>query len=282
MPERPDLEYVVPLLNEALSGRRIAAVHAGDPVVQRLMVPGGLDVLVGRTIEQVVRRSNVVCVYLDAEVDLALAPMLAGRFALKKPSHKRTKDTVLALDLSDDTSLWVRDSVRMGRVITLPHRQWDCLPGLPKVGIDVLSAVFTKAAFRALAKKRRDQVKLFLLDKGALDSFGNAYADETLHAAKIHPKTRVNELQPADLDRLHDAMVATLSHARDHIAAAKPPIDKKLRDFLSVRNRKGEACPVCADAIRTTGVRGYDAFFCPTCQPDVKGRGFVDWRKARS
>ena len=41
----------------------------------------------------------------------------------------------------------------------------------------------------------------------------------------------------------------------------------------------GEPCPVCATPIRTTGVRGHDAFFCPRCQHDAKGRGFVDWRK---
>ncbi|HJN72824.1 MAG TPA: hypothetical protein QGF58_02720 [Myxococcota bacterium] len=29
-------------------------------------------------------------------------------------------------------------------------------------------------------------------------------------------------------------------------------------------------------------VRGHDAFFCPSCQPDTSGRGFVDWRKLPS
>ena len=169
----------------------------------------------------------------------------------------------------------------MGRVVTLPKGQWEKTPGLPKVGIDVLSKAFTLDALRTLAKKRREQVKLFLLDKAAFDSFGNAYADETLHAAGIHPKTRVNELSDDDMQRLHAAIIRVLTHARDHIEAAKPPLDKKLRDFLSVRNRKGEACPVCETPIRTSGVRGYDAFFCPQCQPDKKGRGFVDWRNAR-
>lgn len=281
MPERPDLEYVVPRLRTALVGRCITAVHAGDPVVQRLLVAGGLDVLVGRTVEDVTRRSNVVNIHLDDAVDLVLAPMLAGRFALKEPRNTPTQDTVLALHFDNTTSLWFRDKVRMGRVVTLPKGEWEKTPGLPAVGIDVLSDAFTVDALSALAKKRREQVKLFLLDKAAFDSFGNAYADETLHAAGIHPKTRVNELTDDDKQRLHAAIIRVLTHARDHIEACKPPLDKKLRDFLSVRNRKGEPCPVCGTAIRTAGVRGYDAFFCPQCQPDKKGRGFVDWRRAR-
>jgi formamidopyrimidine-DNA glycosylase len=281
MPERPDLEYVIPRLHTALAGCRITAVHPGDPVVQRLLFPGGLDVLIGRTVDRVTRRSNVVNVHLDTDVDLVLAPMLAGRFALKEPRHKRTKDTVLALDFDNNTSLWFRDKVRMGRVVTLPKGHWEKTPGLPEVGIDVLSNAFTVDALRALTQKRREQVKLFLMDKAAFDSFGNAYADETLYAAGIHPKTRVNELADPDLVRLHAAIIRVLTHARDHIEAASPPLDKKLRDFLAVRNRKGEACPACETPIRTAGVRGHDAFFCPQCQPDKKGRGFVDWRNTR-
>jgi len=281
MPERPDLEYVVPRLHQALVGRRITSVHPGNPVVQRLTVPGGLDVLDGAQFQDITRRSNTVCFHMDGDVDLVVAPMLAGRFQLTTPTRKRTKDTVLALDLDDSTTLWVRDKVNMGRVVTLPSRQWEKTPGLPHVGIDVLGPEFTLQALKKLAKKARNQVKLFLLDKALFDSFGNAYADETLFAAKIHPKTRVNELDDDALARLHAAIIDTLQSAIDHIVTAQPKLENKLRDFLNVRNRKGEPCPVCGTAIRAAGVRGYDAFFCPSCQPDTKGRGFVDWRKAR-
>lgn len=111
------------------------------------------------------------------------------------------------------------------------------------------------------------------MGKEAIDSFGNAYADEALFEARIYPKTRVRSLAPADLDRLHDAIVTTLSRAREEIARRRPPLEKKLRDFLSVRNRHGEPCPRCGTKIRRAGVHGHDAFFCPSCQPATeKGR----------
>jgi formamidopyrimidine-DNA glycosylase len=279
MPERPDLEYQVPILDSLLRGRPITGVHSGDPVVLRLTVAGGTDVLVGRRIEAVTRLAHTVCLHLDADVDLAISPMLAGRFQLNPTSKKRTKDTVFALDLDRDESVWLRDDVSMARVTTLPFRRWDLIPGMPSVGIDVLSPEFTRDAFRAIAKGRRDGVKTFLRDKGALDALGNAYADEALFAAGVHPNTAVRELALADLDRLHDAIVAVLTEARDTIAFRKPKLDEKLRDFLKVRNRKGEPCPRCGAPIRVTGVKGHDAFFCAHCQPDKKGRGFVDWRK---
>jgi formamidopyrimidine-DNA glycosylase len=154
------------------------------------------------------------------------------------------------------------------------------VPGLEKQGLDVLNPkVFTHEAFRALARKRRDQVKVFLMDKGALDSFGNAYADEACFAAGLHPKTMMKSLNDADLDVLHDAMVKVLTSARDEIAARKPSLDEKIRDFVQVRNRHGEPCPRCGTTIRRAGVHGHDAFFCPSCQPETRKTSIVDWRK---
>lgn len=281
MPERPDLEYAVPILREALVGRSIAAVRVGDPVVLRLAVAGGVDALVARRIVDVTRLGHTVRVHLDAEVDLAVHPMLAGRFSLQPGERAPTRDLVVSWALDDGRALWLRDDVRMAKVTVLPHGRWEAVPGLLPVGVDVLGPAFTREALRDLARRRRDQVKTFLLDKAALDSFGNAYADEALFAAGVHPKARVRELDDAALDRLRDAMVAVLTEARDQLAARRPALDEKLRDFLKVRNRKGQPCPRCGAPIRVAGVNGHDAFFCAVCQPDRAGRGLVDWRKAR-
>ena len=168
----------------------------------------------------------------------------------------------------------------MGKVYIVPHGDVAQVPGLGKIGVDVLDRKrFTKKVFRDIASKRRDQAKVFLMDKEALDAFGNAYADETLFEAKIHPKTWVRSLGDDELDRLRDAMVRTLTHARDTITARKPALDVKLRDFLNVRNREGEPCPRCGTKIRKAGVHGHDAFFCPQCQPETRRSGIVDWRK---
>jgi formamidopyrimidine-DNA glycosylase len=50
----------------------------------------------------------------------------------------------------------------------------------------------------------------------------------------------------------------------------------KVRDFLKVRMK--ETCPRCGSKIRTAGVKGMDAYFCPHCQPETRP-GLVDWRK---
>ena len=95
----------------------------------------------------------------------------------------------------------------------------------------------------SLLKHRRDQVRVFLLDKKALDSLGNAYADEVLFEAGIHPKTFCRSLSHDDGVRLHDAIVKVMREAVAEVAGRGEPIDVKVRDFLKVRRK--EICPRC-------------------------------------
>lgn len=288
MPERPDLHHQVPILDRELAGRTITAVHVGIPVVVRCLAPGRLqDLLPGHRFTRATRQLHFVRLPLDppegaSPLELIVHPMLAGRFQLVPDDQAMTKDTGVALSLDDGRQLRFRDSEKMGKVYLVAQGGQDQVPGLQPVGLDVLDPkVFTFEAFAALASKRRDQVKLFLLDKAVLDSFGNCYADEALFAAGIHPKVRVRELSREQLQALHAAMVRVLREADAAIAAADPPLQDKLRDHVKVRNRAGQPCPVCGATIRAAGVRGHDAFFCPQCQPDDLGRGFVDWRRRR-
>ena len=63
------------------------------------------------------------------------------------------------------------------------------------------------------------------------------------------------------------------------VEEAEEPIHVKVRGHMKVRNRKGKPCPRCGGTIRREGVRGYDVFFCPTCQPPSR-KLFIDWSRA--
>lgn len=278
MPERPDLEYFVPILHERLRGQRITAVKVQKPIVLRVAVQGEpSQLLEGEVFRSVERRAHfVIFDFEDPALQLVISPMLAGRFLFA--GKKLPRDVAMTWALANEETLVYRDDVQMGKVYILERGAWQVVPGLQQIGIDVLSEAFTPEALATLAKKRRDQVRVFLMDKSALDAFGNAYADEVLWEAQIHPKTRVNKLSADDLVRLHHGIVTVMRHAVDTIQARKPAIDEKLRDFLKVRNRHNEKCPRCGGTIRRAGVHGHDTFFCPTCQPETRKTGIVSWK----
>jgi formamidopyrimidine-DNA glycosylase len=275
MPELPDLIYVLSRLREKILGREVTAERVREPVVLRFTVQGNLSLLLGRTLADVFRKSHFL-VFRFEGLDLAVNPMLAGRFRLAEPGKSDEKSLGFALGFGD-VELRYLDDKKMGKAYLIATDDWQAIPGLQTGGVDILSEEFTRERFVSLLKHRRDQVRVFLLDKKALDSLGNAYADEVLFEAGIHPKTFCRAISHDDGVRLHDAIARVMNEAVAEVEARGEPIDVKVRDFLKVRRK--QTCPRCGGKIRTAGVRGMDAWFCPRCQPASRP-GFVDWTRA--
>ncbi len=274
MPELPDLLHILATLRERLEGRVVSSERVKEPVVLRFAVRGNLSLLMGRTLATAFRRSHFL-VFRFEGLDLAVNPMLAGRFRLSPPDAKDEAALAFCLGFGD-VELRYLDDKAMGKAYLIASDDWKAIPGMQAGGVEILSAEFTRERFVSLLKHRRDQVRVFLLDKKALDSLGNAYADEVLFEAGIHPKTWCRSLGHEDAVRLHDAIVKVMREAVDEVARRGAPIDVKVRDFLKVRLK--ETCPRCGSKLRTAGVKGMDAYFCPRCQPATR-EGLVDWTR---
>lgn len=291
MPELPDLAYVESVLQPALTGKRIVAARTGDPLVLRVMVTDPFPAaLVGRRVDAVTRRGHFMHFALDGAkgdaggpLSIVINAMLVGRYRLLTvdPAQPTPRDPValgLALRLEGDLELQYLDQKRMGKVYIARPADEAQIPVFNQLGVDLMSAEFTRELFGRLIAKRRDQVRMFLMDKRALASIGNAYADEILFAAHLHPKTFCNKLGPAEVDALYAAIPRVLKHAIAEVAARREPIETKVRDFLSVRGRDGKPCPVCGTTIRAVRIGDGDACFCPACQPAAR-KLFIDWNK---
>jgi formamidopyrimidine-DNA glycosylase len=274
VPELPDLLYILARLEERLVGREATSERVAEPVILRFAVRGNLSLLLGRVLAGVVRKSHFL-VFRFEGLDLAVNPMLAGRFRLAEPGGPDERSLGFALGF-DDVELRYLDDKKMGKAYLIATDDWKAIPGMQTGGVDILSPEFTRERFVSLLKHRRDQVRAFLLDKKALDSLGNAYADEVLFEAGIHPKTFCRKLSHDDGVRLHDSIVKVMQEAVAEVEGRAEPIEVKVRDFLKVRRK--ERCPRCGSKIRTAGVRGMDAWFCPRCQPATRA-GLVDWTR---
>lgn len=280
MPELPDLVFVQATLARTICDSRITDVRVGDPVVLRLMIPGGLaENLLGKRILQVERIGQFIRFDLDQELVLVVNAMLSGRyFVVERGARVRHKNLVLALGFENGRELRYDDDTRMGKIYVATGVQAKTIPGFGDLGVDLLSPAFTLDHFRQVCAKRRDQVRQFLLDKTALAALGNAYADEILFSARLHPKTLCRQLRPDDVDRLYCAIRDTLAWAIRAIQERSPSIEQKVRDFLKVRGRAGQTCLDCGTVIRRIRVGREDACFCPHCQPATR-KLFVDFSR---
>lgn len=290
MPELPDLVHVEDVLREAIVGKTITGARTGDPTVLRIMVAEPFPaLLVGRRIETVERRGHFMRFGLGGELVLVVNAMLVGRYKLlpresdntaksakTKSAKKDPRALGLALELADGPELQYLDEKRMGKVYVTRAEDEAKIPVYGAMGLDLMSPAFTRAAFGRAFARRRDQVRAFLMDKEALASIGNAYADEILFAAHLHPKTFCRKIDPAGVDALYESIGRVLAEAIAEIRARDQPIEIKVRDFLKVRGRDGKPCLVCGTTIRSVRVGAGDACFCPTCQPETR-KLFVNW-----
>ena len=223
MPELPDLVHVEAGLRAAVVGKRIASARTGDPTVLRIMVTEPFPaVLAGRTLAAVERRGHFMRFALDNDLVVVVNAMLVGRYRLvpsraagaePAKAKKDPRSLGLALVFEDAPELHYLDEKRMGKVYVARAADEATIPIYGQLGADVLSPAFTREAFGKLIARRRDQVRAFLMDKRALASIGNAYADEILFAAGLHPKTFCNKLAPAEVDALHAAIGRVLTDA---------------------------------------------------------------------
>jgi formamidopyrimidine-DNA glycosylase len=285
MPELPDLVHVEDVLRKTIAGKTITGARTGDPTVLRIMVGEPFPaLLVGRQIETVERRGHFMRFGISGGLVVVVNAMLVGRYKLlphppgaaKKDPQKDPRALGLALDFDDAPELQYLDDKRMGKVYVARAEDEAKIPIYGGIGLDLMSPAFTRTAFGAAMARRRDQVRAFLMDKAALASIGNAYADEILFAAHLHPKTFCRKIDPAGVDALYESIGRVLTEAIAEIRRRDQPIEIKVRDFLKVRGRDGKHCPVCGTTIRSVRVGAGDACFCPTCQPETR-KLFVNW-----
>jgi len=314
MPELPDLVHIVKALRPEIEGRRIARASVKNPIVLRVLVPGDFPGLVtGRAIRGFERHGPFLRVRLEspeadaarigdadprvpmllaaggsdaavsgpdaaADLDLVMHLMLAGRLKLADAGEKALAHTAFALELDDGRTLYYGDEKSMGKVYLCPAGEFRAIPGYLAQGVDVTSPDFTYELFSALIAKKRCQARVLVMDQSSLSAIGNAYADEILFEAGVHPKAFCHSLPEEKRRALYDAVRSVLAWGIEEVEKAGARLEDKVRGHMRVRGRAGEKCPRCGSTIRKAGVLGYDAFFCPVCQPDTGGRG-LDWAK---
>lgn len=277
MPELPDLVYIEERLNHLLPGKTIVQVDIREPIVLRVLTTGGFEAsLLGVQFDQVCRHGPFLRFQLDAGLELVLHPMLAGRLKHATPEEKTGRGLCVTFVLQDGSCLHYLDDKKMGKVYLIPAGQYGKIPRYLEQGVNILSPDFTLERLQKLIKGQRKQVRVFLMDQTLLSAIGNAYADEILFDAGVHPKTFCHQLDAGEVERLYSSIATVMQWGIAEVKKAGQPIEVKVRDHVKVRNRKGQPCPRCTTTIRREGVLGVDTFFCPTCQP-AKRTLFIEW-----
>ena len=276
MPELPELEIVREVLKRRVVGRTIRQVTLapkGGPLVVRDLTGRGFTVtLTGQLIAGVERRGKfLLFTFEGSPLLLVINPKLTGRLQLCAPAEKKVGPVHVTFGFADPPEeLRYIDAKLMGQVYlteTLAK-----IPTFDEMGPDALS--ISPEDFSARLRRFRGEIKGILVRAAFVAGIGNAYADEILWNARLHPYRKRTSLSPEEIDRLYHAVGSTLREATIQVRQEMgDAIHLKPRDFFAVHMRPGEPCPRCGTSVSAITANQRITNFCRTCQPGGLIRG---------
>jgi formamidopyrimidine-DNA glycosylase len=225
MPELPELEVVQEVLNRRILGQTITAAEAippGGPIVVRDLTGEGLGTaLAGARFEAIVRRGKFLVFTLEqggAPLWLVINPKLTGRLQLCEPGAKKAGPVHAVLHLSGGQVLCYVDQKKMGQVF-VTRQPPEQAPIADFAGMGPEALEFSREDFKARLKPYRGEIEGILTRSDFVAGIGNAYADEVLWQARLHPYRKKSTLTAEEVDRLYDGMRSCLIDATEKVRA---------------------------------------------------------------
>lgn len=270
MPEIPDLEGYRAFLNRRLPGLRVKEATVTIPIVVRAGRDEFSARLAGAVFRPIERRAKYLLVPFDGGDWLVVHAMLTGRFQYCPPEKRKPRRTAFILALENGEELRYYDERLMGKVYLAREEEFaQKLPRWSEMGPDVLDPNLAEEQFVARLKPYRGQIKNVLTTEQCVAGIGNAYSDEVLWEAGIHPLRKRVDLSEEELASLFRAVRSVMAWAIpivDELMETKGLPWNHYRDHLRVHRKGGQPCPRCGTTVSEIGPGGRVTSFCRTCQ----------------
>jgi formamidopyrimidine-DNA glycosylase len=278
MPELPEVEITVRLLDGALAGAQIESVLAPGINALKTFEPP-LTALQGQRLAKVRRRGKHVIVESNGGLALLIHLMSAGRLQLyDKRVGPRDRTSRLLLRLEGQRELRLRE-------FGSKQAAWVKLLGVDELEQDEALATLGPEAWpeppdlKQLLDAPRP-LHTLLRDQRTIAGIGRSWVDEILWQAKLSPYKRGADLDDAEAKRLGLAVRKILGGAIDHYEQVLSlPVPDKLPLPLRIHRHQTEPCPRCGTILEAVHFEDYVIAYCPTCQ--TEGRVLKDRRLSR-
>jgi len=272
MPELPEVEAWRRALDGPVSAFPI--VKAGPAHVATLKTfDPPLATLEGRRLAGAERRAKRLLFPTDdGELVLLVHLMTAGRLRFLRAGDQGPKTPAFRLAFQGGSQLVLTEAgakKRAGVWLLTPE---EAEVELAHLGPEALGIGAERLGEICAEESRR--LHSLLRDQRVLAGIGRAWANEILHHAQLSPYALSRELDPAEVERLTDAIDAELTRGLE--LRERGANDKKT---YRVHNKLGEPCYVCDAPIARVDFEEHTIYYCPSCQ--TGGRVLKDRRLSR-
>jgi len=261
--------------------RRLDGVLPGE-TIESAMTPGinalktfdpPFSAIDGATFTGARRRGKLLLLDVDApshgELVLLLHLMSAGRAQLfdKRASMKDRTSRVL-FRLPGGRELRVREfgTKQAAWVKLLRPDAVEADEALDGLGPEAWPEPPEDLAERLAAPR---PLHSMLRDQRVIAGIGRTWVDEILHAARLSPFKRGDDLSEEEADALREAIASELQRVLDvYEEAVQLPLPEKFPKPTRVHAHQGQPCPRCETVLEAVFYEDYVMSYCPHCQTE--------------
>jgi formamidopyrimidine-DNA glycosylase len=175
---------------------------------------------------------------------------------------------LLAIDFENGTLIMTEAGTQRRASLYVVQGREALLAEHDPGGLEVLDASLPE--FAEVLRRENHTLKRALTDPHLFSGIGNAYSDESLHAARLSPFKLSQSLTDEEYRRLFEATVATLQawieRLQDETGDRFPEKVTAFRPEMAVHGRYGQPCPVCSTPVQRVVYAQNEANYCATCQ----------------
>lgn len=290
MPELPEVENTVRSLKKVLLDRKIIDIWTDWLKYFKNFkdINSFKKCILNKRIKDIKRRGKNILFFLEEDIILLIHQKLSGHLLygkwvfrdkkwqsleegpLKNDIHNQYIRLIFFLD--NKKMLALSDLRRFAKILCGKKEEIFNLRELKELGPEPLETNFTFLKFKERFRNKKGKIKFLLMDQKILSGIGNIYADEILFLSKIHPFSKVENLNEEDFKNIYQNMKKILKKAIK-LGGASVDDYRKIDGSLGlyqekrlVYQREGEKCYVCHSIIKRLKLNGRSSHFCPNCQ----------------
>jgi formamidopyrimidine-DNA glycosylase len=272
MPELPDIVVYLEALERRVLGKVVRKFRVMSPALLRTYRPFH-DSIEGKAVIGLRRIGKRIVFELEDGLFLVIHLMIAGRLQWKDTQGASIPKKVgLAAWDFDNGTLVLTEQGTKKRAGVWVFDDEAAVAGENRGGVEPLE--IDVDAFSTALKSENRTLKRALTDPRIFSGIGNAYSDEILWSARLSPVKRTGQLDAGEVERLHQAVRASLTEWTDRLRAEVgedwPTRVTAFRPDMAVHGKHGEPCPRCGSPVQRIVYAANETNYCATCQTGGK------------
>ncbi|CAI1637934.1 DNA glycosylase/AP lyase Nei [Serratia entomophila] len=262
MPEGPEIRRAADKLAAAVIGRPLTEVDFAFPQLKHYR-----QHLIGERILAIEPRGKALLTHFSNGLTMYSHNQLYGVWKVVKAGERpdTKRDLRVRLETADSAILlYSASDITLG-----PREEIEQHPFLKRIGPDVLDMSLTaEAVAQRLLSPRfcKRQLGGMLLDQAFLAGLGNYLRAEILWQAALAPQHKPQDLAPAALQRLAEALLAVPRLSYQTRGQVNENRHHGVLFSFKVFHRSGEPCERCGAMIARGELSSRPFYWCPGCQ----------------